>query len=338
MKVSVCAAVGLALLWGIADAGTVRAQAWAEKMFDHTSHDFGMVARGAKVEHVFTFRNPYVEDVRIASVRTTCLCTRPRYTTDVVETYETGQVVATVDTRQFTGRKDATLTVTFDKPFPAEVQLHTYVYIRTDVVVKPGKVSFGTVPQGTAQQERVTVSYAGRSDWRILSADSGVSYLQPELKERSRRGGSVVYDLTVTLAPDAPAGYLQSRIRLTTNDRNENARVIEVPVDGIVQADVVVRPTQWLLGELARGATASKAIVIQAREPFRVLDVKAPDGRFSAVLPESAKAVQVIPVKFQAGAQSADEEIACRLRIETDLENHPILEIPVLGKIVGGGP
>ena len=37
-------------------------------MFDHTTHDFGVVARGAKVEHRFVVENNYEEDIHIESV------------------------------------------------------------------------------------------------------------------------------------------------------------------------------------------------------------------------------------------------------------------------------
>ncbi len=47
-------------------------QEWAEKMFDHTSYDFGTVAAGTKVEHRFRFENIYVEDVQLLSVRGEC--------------------------------------------------------------------------------------------------------------------------------------------------------------------------------------------------------------------------------------------------------------------------
>ena len=38
-------------------------------MFDQTSHDFGVVARGAKVEYRFVVTNPYNEDLEIELVR-----------------------------------------------------------------------------------------------------------------------------------------------------------------------------------------------------------------------------------------------------------------------------
>ena len=48
------------------------AQEWARKMFETTTHDFGSVARGAKAEYEFVLSNIYLEDVHIASVRSSC--------------------------------------------------------------------------------------------------------------------------------------------------------------------------------------------------------------------------------------------------------------------------
>ena len=50
-------------------------QEWAARMFESTEHNFGTVARGAKAEYEFVFSNIYLEDVHVASVRTSCGCT-----------------------------------------------------------------------------------------------------------------------------------------------------------------------------------------------------------------------------------------------------------------------
>ncbi len=61
-------------LWSLAAliGGRAQAQDWARDMFDHTSHDFGTVARGAKVEHRFGVQNIYLEDAHIKSARASC--------------------------------------------------------------------------------------------------------------------------------------------------------------------------------------------------------------------------------------------------------------------------
>src|SRR4030042_3125075 len=120
-------------------------QPWAKKMFEETEHDFGTVARSAKAEYEFRLSNLYLEDVHIASVRSSCGCTSPRIKTPLLKTYEKGAIVATLNTRSFYGKKGATITVTLDKPFYAEVQLHVRSYIRSDGVFHPACVQLGSV-------------------------------------------------------------------------------------------------------------------------------------------------------------------------------------------------
>jgi hypothetical protein len=143
------------------------AQEWAEKMFKVLKHDFGTVARGADVEHRFEVQNIYEETVHIASVRTSCGCTSPTLENQTIQTWGKGYVVAKFNTRTFRGQHGATLTVTIDKPFPAEVQLRVEGNIRGDVVFHPGAIRFANVDQGSEHEQKVRVSYAGRSDWKI---------------------------------------------------------------------------------------------------------------------------------------------------------------------------
>ena len=148
------------------NADRAGAQDWAREMFDHTSHDFGTVARGAKVEHRFGVENIYLEDAHIESAQASCGCTSPEVPAQILKTWKKAYVIAKVDTVNFQGQKDVTIKVKFDKPFRAEVQLYIHCYIRSDVVLDPGSVHLRTA-QGSATQQRVSVRYAGRPDWQI---------------------------------------------------------------------------------------------------------------------------------------------------------------------------
>ena len=133
-------------------AGTSQAQDWARKMFEKTTFDFGTLARGAKAIHTFKLKNIYEETVHITGVRSTCGCTTVEIKHPTVKTFETAEIVADFNTVAFRGTHSSTLTVIIDQPFPAEVQLQVYGNVRTDVVIEPGLVSFGSVAPGDAQQ------------------------------------------------------------------------------------------------------------------------------------------------------------------------------------------
>lgn len=316
------ATAALALLLSAAPCG---AQEWARKMFDHTSHDFGVVARGAKMEHRFTLENVYEEDVRIASVRSTCGCTATEISRRHLKTWETSEVVATLDTRNFLGRKDSTITVVFDMPFRAEVQLQIHSYIRSDVVVQPGAAQFGSVNQGDTPERRLTVSYAGRADWKIERIESENPFIESEFTETGRSGGKVTYDLRVRLTSDAPVGYLRDHLVLVTNDQNPRAARVPVAVEGVVVSPLSVRPSPLMLGVAAPGQSLpARRLVVQGHEPFRITGFECDDPRFTFSADDESKSVHLVSVTFAADSQAG--QVSSKVRIATDAGGDSPLE------------
>ena len=142
-----------------------------------------------------------MEDAHIKSAKASCGCTSPevpvRYQ-DLAKGLRCGQSRYGA-LRRAAGRDDH---VDFDKPFPAEVQLHIHCYIRRDVVLEPGVVNFRAA-QGSAAEQRVSVRYAGRPDWQIERVESANPSITGKVMEIARGNGLVTYDLTVNLAADA---------------------------------------------------------------------------------------------------------------------------------------
>ena len=69
--------IRVACFLGLLVCSPAFAQEWADKMFDHAEHDFGILAKGAKVEHRFTITNVFKENLEIASIHSSCGCTDP---------------------------------------------------------------------------------------------------------------------------------------------------------------------------------------------------------------------------------------------------------------------
>ncbi|HUY33003.1 MAG TPA: DUF1573 domain-containing protein [Pirellulales bacterium] len=307
-------------------------QEWARKMFEATSHDFGAVARGAKVEYRFNLSNLYEEDVHIAGVRSSCGCTTPTITKDSLKTYEKSAIVATFNTRAFLGQRSATLTVTIDEPFYAEVQLRVQGYIRSDVVLNPGGVEFGQVDQGSPATKTIGITYAGRNDWAVLDVKPASEDIDASFVETGRGGGQVSYELTVHLKPDAPAGYIKEQLILVTNDR----RASEFPIDieGRVVSAITVHPASLFMGALKPGDKVTKKLVVQAKKPFRITGVSCDTPeRFEFGVDENAKSkpVHLLPVIFTAGDKPG--KITYKIRIETDLGADATLELSAFAHV-----
>ena len=320
----------MACLLAMVSSASASAQEWARKMFPASNHDFGSVARGAKADYRFTFKNLYEEEIHIASVRSSCGCTQPKIENENVKSLEEGAILAAFNTRDFLGQKSATITVVIDQPFHAEVQLHVAGYIRSDVVLHPGAVALGAVDRGHATEKKIAVNYAGRNDWKILEVKSASPYITGEVVETKRGGGQVSYELTVKLQDNAPVGYINEQITLVTNDRR--AATVPVDIEGRIVSEVTISPASLLLGVLEPGKKVTKQLVVKASKPFSILDVLCENENFSFKIPSESKTVHLVSVTFEAGAEVG--QVTQKITILTDLGEEVVAECSAHAQIV----
>ncbi len=223
------------------------------------------------------------------------------------------------------------MTVVFDKPFYAEVQLQVAGYIRRDIVIHPGEVDLGTVDQGTPVEKQISIAYAGRGDWQI----TGRQIAKPLHRLAAFRNCAAIrarlsYDLKVVLKPDAPAGAISEQLVLLTNDQ----RSPEVPLDveGRVVADLTVSPASVLMGVLEPGQRATKQLVIKAKKPFRITGIYCDDDSFEIKTPDSTKPLHVVPITFIAGDRTG--KVAQKIRVTTDLGEDVVAEFSAYAQVV----
>jgi hypothetical protein len=326
-----CAAAAIAIV-SLFCSAPAEAQEWAKKMFGGTTtHDFGVVARGAKAEYRFLVENMYEEDAHIKSVVSSCQCSKPRITKQLLKTWEKAEIVVGLDTRAEPGRKDGTLEVEFDLPYPAKVQLHVHSFIRGDVVVQPGVVEFGSVNQGAGVTRDLKITYAGRGDWKIKKVECANPYITASASETGRTQGTpakVAYKLSVELKKDAPPGYIREPLVLVTNDFDAKAARVPVNMEGLVAAAIMVRPTSLTMGAAEIGKPVTSNLVVQGRAPFRVVAVTSSDDRFTAKVPEASKTFHIVPITFLArDSATKPGTVTTKIRIETDLKGAGAVEI-----------
>jgi hypothetical protein len=322
-KNPLCCVVFLLIL---AATGVTYAQQWTNKMFiDGREYDFGTVARGADVEYRFPVKNLYRQDIELTGVRSSCGCTTPSIEKKLLKTHETGYVVAKFNTRTFTGVKGATLTVKMKwidnegVNRSGEAQLRVNGEIRGDVVFKPGAVRFESVDQGTQAEQRINVSYAGRSHWQITDVLSRSEDLQVELVQRDRNSGRVSYDLLVRLKDTAPAGNLRDQLVIVTNDKSEQR--IPVLIEGKVVPVISVAPNSVVFGEVAQGNEVSKKVLVRGKKPFRIVDISCDDESLKFQTPSESATRHI--VDFQFAANGKPGKVEDKVNIVTDLgENY----------------
>lgn len=319
------AALGFVCL-GVAPAS---AQTWAEKMFKDRSHDFRIVGRGTKSEFHFEFSNLYEEDVHVSAVRTSCGCTTPTVTQDTVKTHEKSAVVATFNTSTFIGQKSATLTVVFDRPTYAEVQLKVSGFIRTDITFDPPEVSFGEMGSGESGKREVVITHTGNSNWEIVDVRSHCSNLKARLSPVQRTPGMVQYRMIVNMDDKMPEGDIRERLTLISNDRS--FPTTEMAISGAIQPTVSVFPASVSLGTTTPDGKVEKKLVVRGKEPFKVADVLCADKRFEFEVPVGSKKVHLVKMRFTG--DGSDASISQEIRIVTDLEGDKSASCVVTGTV-----
>lgn len=299
-------------------------------MFETTSHQFGTVVRGAKTEYEFVFTNKYVEDVIVESVQSSCQCTTPTLLTPGrIKTHQQGRIKIHINTEQFTGNKNATITVRFAAPQRVEMQLHSYVYIRSDVSVNPGIVYFGSVDLAKTPNPGIAVNVNSINyGWKILDVQSECKFLKVELKQLQAYQGTT-YNLVVRLLPNAPPGPFSQVLELVTNDDVRNRR-IPVRVEGRIKQTLSASPSPLSFNMVEQGKKVEKTLVIQGAEPFKILDITSDDRNIAASIDRTSKKVQPIKLTY-TGKTVGDFNGA--ITILTDLEGGMNTSVHFNGKV-----
>ena len=80
-------------------------------VFTDTTFDFGTITEGAKVTHVFKFKNEGQGDLIIASATASCGCTKPTFPHEVKHPGDTGSISVTFDSSNKQGKLDKRITI-----------------------------------------------------------------------------------------------------------------------------------------------------------------------------------------------------------------------------------
>ena len=307
-------------------------QNWAAKMFAKTSHDFRTVGRGAKCEYHFEFSNLYEEPVHIAAVRSSCGCTTPTVTQNTLKTHEKASVVAKFNTSTFIGQKSAVITVVFDKPYYAEVQLKVSGFIRTDITFDPPEVAFGEIPSGGTSQQDIVITHTGNTNWKITDVRSNCDDLEVQLSKPTVTPGMVRYRMRVNVLDSMPEGDVRERLTLISND--SSFPTTEMSINGRIRPSLSVSPEAISFGTAKPGSVVEKRLVVRGDEAFTINEILCADTRFEFDKPSGSKKLHFVKMRFKAG--TAPDRIGQQVMIKTDLKEGKSVTCVVTGAIGEG--
>lgn len=327
-----------ALAGAILSVWSVAVPACAESLTDQLiptaqrAHDFGTVARAAKTEHRFEIRNPFKQPMHLRSISASCGCTTPIIESEWIQPGQSGTVMARFNTGTFTGDRKASLNLFIDQPSNMQVQLNVKGYIRSDIVINPGEINFGTVPLGESKRIEANIEYAGRSDWKVTSVSSNADFITASITETARTPGRVAYKLIANLAPGAEAGTQATQLTLHTND----SRLKSVPLCCLAQieAPLAVSPNHVTLGEMKAGQPVQQRLLIKGNEPFQVVDVIVPNMQVRFDPLPQPKAIQFLNLTLIPEDSADAGEVRTTMVIKTDLDGEREVTLELSYKVL----
>lgn len=309
---------------------------WAHKMFDKLEHDFGMVPSNADLKYRLKITNKYQQTVHIAGVASSCGCTAGKPSKDTLASEETAYLDLTMDTRRFRQLKETTVTVTFDQPIYAQVQIPVKAFINPDVLINPGAAEFGGIAKGADRLLRLVVIYNGRGISTIKDVVCKNPNVAAKLVEVRRDAFTVHYELHVTIKATAPLGELREQVTLVTDDPNN--RNIPVLVEARIEPEFVVTPELISFGTVLPGERKIMNIYIRSskKQPFAIEKIESEKtaGVFETRIPKEAKEIHVLPLTFIAPKEAGPVNEEFTLTISGSAE--PVT-FKAYGKVVAGG-
>jgi uncharacterized protein (DUF58 family) len=106
--------------------------------FEESTHDFGDIAQGEKVSHVFKFKNTGSAPLILQNVQTTCGCTATDWPRDPVAPGKSGQITASFNSAGKMGKQNKVITVISNASnSPERVSIVTNILPKQAEAAKP---------------------------------------------------------------------------------------------------------------------------------------------------------------------------------------------------------
>ena len=303
---------------------------WADGLFDELNKDFGSVPRGMILQHNFKIKNNTREVVGILGVRSSCGCTTIQTPKRYLQPGEESSVQVRMDSGRFRGPKTVSLHVKLDRPESHEVKIWVKANSRDDIALSPEIVDFKTVRVGEGANFDIQIRFFGLPDAEIHEVSTASGYLNTKFKQEVRSQSETIYTLSVELSGQAPVGKWYSDIWVETNQ--SSAFKIRIPVRMEIISALLASPASIEFGEVSKNQETERRVLIRGAKPFRLTKIEGlGDSVKVKFVSDQSKTTHVITLvlkDMKAGYFQGN------VKAFTDIEDFPVLQIPVRGEIV----
>ena len=300
--------------------------------------DAGTVAKGEKIEAVFSVKNSGTTDLVISDARPSCGCTVASFDR-AIKPGQTGKITAAVDTKNFTGPITKTVSVVSNDPENPQLALTIKAVVKPYVEIAPTEfVRFSAIRGDTASQDLIL--FSAEKDFQPTVAESSQPYVQAQIapatdKEKLEGKTGTQYKLHVTLEPSAPVGVLNAPVHVKTGVAKQPD--IEIRVSGIVRDRLSVTPASIVFGNFTPGKDViSRNVIFTNNKPGQAVRVQKVESSVSGISAEIVPMTEGVnyTVVLKPKPDLKKGEFSGTLKIYTSDKERPVVEVPISGNVI----
>jgi len=141
-------------------------------------HDFGVVVKGDVVEWSYTLRNAGTADLIVTDARPSCGCTVAKWD-KVIKPGETGKVAAKLETKDFKGPLNKTITVVSNDPETPQTRLFLKATIKAVVDLLPdSNFRFNKLKRDAAKVQRLLVTEEDGFEFTVVKSETSQPWIK----------------------------------------------------------------------------------------------------------------------------------------------------------------
>lgn len=299
--------------------------------------DLGIVAKGEMLDVVFEIKNEGDAPLEITDVRPSCGCTVATYD-ETIAPGATGKVAIKIDTTNLLGPDSKRVTVLTNDASNPSIVLTVKSEVKPYLNAVPGYARFNVVQAQEDGMVSQSVWAMDGAEFKILSVDVPQEFYSTKVRvateeERVENAEGVQYQVDLTLAKDAPIGPLTDTMVITTDHPEQP--LIHIPVSGFVRPVLAVTPhvANFRKVELKEPLRANLLVKNYAVEEIKLKEIASTIPTIDAeIVPlEEGRRYQI---RLLVSPETPKGAFEGKLKITTDSEKVPLLEVPVTGTVI----
>lgn len=317
----------LMIICGAATGQDSKPEGKPKLTFTNITHDFGTIERGEKVSVNFEFKNTGDAELELSDVKASCGCTTATPDKLNYDPGETGTIPVTFDSTRFDGPITKTINVSSNDADMPHMQLRITGNVRTEITMEPNSLAISNIRRSENVAREFLIKSEVLKQLEITELKSSLEFMKLE----QVRVNETSIKVNVTFAgSDLPKDrdIFQGQITFKTNGAKMKDGILSVFIR--ILKPVQARPGSVYFFSTTQGEGRESEVMVSGEGigDFTLGKINSSESYLSAELLEGNR------IKIILAKDAPMGKFEGKITIETNVEEQPVLVIPVRGSVI----